>query len=243
MNDSYNVFSTIYDDLTENVNYEVRSDYISDFFITNGVLNGKILDLACGTGSFSLQFRKKGYEVVGVDLSEDMLTVAQSKLGGDCTLIKASMTDYLQPNEYDGIICCLDSFNHIADFDDLQKAFDNCYTNLKENGIFVFDVNTIYKHQFVLADNTLVFDTDDYYLVWDNELLDDRTVRILLDIFVWNGESYDRYNEEFEEYAYSVDELKEMLNNSGFVDVEVYDELTKIPPKDDSERLYFVCKK
>ena len=244
MNKSYNVFSLLYDDLTENVNYKVRSDYISDFLITNGIEEGKILDLACGTGSFSKELLERGYSVVGVDLSEDMLTVAQSKLKkGDFSLIKASMTDYEAPDCFDGIICCLDSINHLTDVKDVQAVFDNCYHSLKENGLFIFDVNTIYKHQQILSDNTFVFDSDDYYMVWDNELISEREVRILLDIFLWNGESYDRYNEEFNEFAYSVSELTELLENAGFSTVETYDDLSLDGYKEKSERIYFVCKK
>ena len=114
---------------------------------------------------------------------------------------------------------------------------------MNNNGLFVFDVNTVYKHNEVLADNTFVFDEEDYYLVWDNEAVDDRTVRILLDMFLFNGENYNRFSEEFEETAYSVEELSTWLKNSGFVNIKVYDELSYDEPKNDSERLYFVCKK
>lgn len=243
MNNSYNVFSILYDDLTENVNYKVRSDYISDFFIKHGIDKGNILDLACGTGSFTKEFLNKGYSLTGVDFSEDMLTVAQTKLKGNYKLIKASMVDYVNENEYDGIICCLDSINHLTELSDVQKTFNNCYLNLKENGLFVFDVNTIYKHQEILANNTFVFDNDDYYLVWDNEAVDEREIRILIDIFLFNGESYDRYSEEFNEYAYSIDELVTMLSNAGFSKVSIYDELSLDKYREDSERLYFVCEK
>ena len=140
-------------------------------------------------------------------------------------------------------ICCLDSINHLNNIDDVQATFKNVYDSLNDNGLFVFDVNTVYKHNEVLADNTFVFDEDDYYLVWDNEAVDDRTVRILLDMFLFNGENYDRFSEEFEETAYSVEELSTLLKNSGFVDIKIYDELSYDEPKNDSERLYFVCKK
>lgn len=243
MNNCYNVFSILYDELTDNVNYKVRSDYISDFFIEKGIEKGKLLDLACGTGSFSKEFLDKGYSVTGVDLSEEMLTVAQSKLDNKCELIKASMTDFVSVDEYDGIICCLDSINHLTEFDDVQRTFDNCYKSLKEKGLFIFDVNTVYKHQSVLADNTFIFDEDNYYLVWDNELINEREVRIILDIFLFNGNNYDRYGEEFCEYAYTVTELIEMLSNSGFKNINAYDELTRNKHKENSERIYFVCEK
>ena len=80
-----------------------------------------------------------------------------------------------------------------------RKCFDCVYNSLDNGGVFVFDVNTVYKHQCILADNTFVFDEEDFFLSWDNEYLGDNTVRILLDFFVFNGSSYDRYSEEFNE--------------------------------------------
>lgn len=243
---SYKFFAGVYDDLTENVDYEVRSDYISDFFAVNGIKSGTIVDLACGTGSFSVRLANMGYAVLGVDLSPEMLSLAENKLSSaNCnySLLNVKMQDFVAREPVDGVMCLLDSINHLTDSKDVKATFDNVYKSLKKGGLFVFDVNTIYKHQNILFDNTFVFDEEDYYLVWDNEPVSDREVRILLDLFAYNGVNYDRYNEEFNEYAYSVDELTEMLTDAGFSDINVYDELTKEPPKPESERLYFVCKK
>lgn len=239
---SYSFFARFYDVLTEDVNYKVRSDYISDFLLAENIKNGTLIDLACGTGSFSVEFAKKGFDVIGVDMSSEMLMIAKSKLDS-ANLICSKMQDFVLENSADSIISCLDSINHLTDINDVQKAFDNAYASLKDNGVFVFDVNTIYKHNEVLANNTFIFDEDNYYIVWDNELVDDREVRILLDFFIYNGDSYDRYSEEFNERAYSIEELQDMLKSSGFHDIKVYDELTTDAPKNDSERLYFVCKK
>ena len=141
----------------------------------------------------------------------------------------------------DCCICSLDSINHLKDISEVRKCFDCVYNSLDNGGVFVFDVNTVYKHQCILADNTFVFDEEDFFLSWDNEYLGDNTVRILLDFFVFNGSSYDRYSEEFNEKAYTVEELKNILDK--FEIIGIYDEMTLEPPKSDSERIYFVCKK
>lgn len=243
---SYQTFAYLYDELTQNVEYEKRCDYILSFFEQNGIKSGTVLDLACGTGSMSIPFMKKGYRIIGVDLSEEMLEIASNRLfeaGNSFSLLKAKMQEFELPKKAEACICCLDSINHLNCIDDVLATFKNVYDSLNNGGLFVFDVNTVYKHNEVLADNTFVFDEDDYYLVWDNEAIDDRTVRILLDMFIFNGESYDRFSEEFEETAYSVEELSSLLNKVGFVDIKVYDELSYDKPKNDSERLYFVCKK
>lgn len=243
---SYQTFAYLYDELTQNVEYEKRCDYILSFFEQNDIKSGTVLDLACGTGSMSIPFMKKGYNIIGVDLSEEMLEIASHRLfeaGNNFSLLKAKMQKFELPEKADACICCLDSINHLNNIDDVLATFKNVYDSLNNNGLFVFDVNTVYKHNEILADNTFVFDEDDCYLVWDNEAVDDRTVRILLDMFILNGESYDRFSEEFEETAYSVEELSSLLNKVGFVDIKVYDELSYDEPKNDSERLYFVCKK
>ncbi len=243
---SYGVFATIYDRLTENVEYEKRACYINDILKSNGIENAKLVDLACGTGSIAYQMLKLGHSVTGVDLSNDMLTVAQSKLwdfGDRVALISADMTAFKPSFKADGVMCLLDSINHLNTREEVIKTFSSVYSYLKDGGVFIFDVNTVYKHREILGDNTFVFDNDDSYLVWDNELLDDRTVRILLDIFIFNGKAYDRYCEEFNETAYYADGIKEMLSAAGFKNIAAYDDLTLDPPRDNSERIYFVCKK
>lgn len=238
---SYNAFADFYDILTENVDYKVRSDYISNFFSRYGNGGKRLLDLACGTGTFSSIFAEKGFDVTGVDLSEEMLTIADNKYQGKVKLVKGNMCSFQFTKKYDYCLCSLDSINHITDYEDVVKCFDCVYNSLNSKGLFVFDVNTVYKHSEILADNAFVYDYEDFFLSWDNEYLDNNIVRILIDIFAYNGKSYDRYSEEFCERAYSIDELKNALNK--FEIIGIYDELTESNPKADSERIYFICKK
>lgn len=243
---SYQTFAYLYDELTQNVEYEKRCNYICSFLNKNNLSSGTVLDLACGTGSFSVLLMNRGFDIVGIDCSEEMLEIASNRLseaGNNFSLMKAKMQNFSLSAKVDAAICCLDSINHLNSLDDVEQTFKNVFSSLNKNGMFIFDVNTIYKHNEVLADNTFVFDEDDYYLVWDNEKEDDRTVRLILDMFIYNGSSYDRYGEEFEETAYSVTELKNALDKAGFSDIKIYDELTFDKPNDKSERIYFVCKK
>lgn len=240
---SYNYFAEIYDDLTQNVDYKVRSDYISDFFNELGVTeNALVLDLACGTGSMAVELIKKGYSVIGVDSSAEMLSAADFKSDGKITLINAEMQNFRLTEPADACICCLDSLNHLESIEEVIKTFENVYNSLKENGLFIFDVNTVYKHNCVLADNTFVFDEKDYFLSWDNELLDNNKVRIILDIFFKDGNHYNRYSEEFTETAFELDLLKSSLLPY-FSVLGVFNELTRELPESKSERVYFVCKR
>ncbi|MDE5605248.1 MAG: class I SAM-dependent methyltransferase [Eubacterium sp.] len=236
----YNYFALHYDELTENVDYKVRSAYISGFFNKYGI--STILDLACGTGTMSLLLKEQGYNVIGIDLSSEMLSIADNKANGAIPFMKAEMQNFKLSEPVDACVCCLDSLNHLDNLKDVGKTFECVYNSLNENGIFIFDVNTIYKHRNVLANNTFVFDEENYFLSWDNELIDDYSVRILLDFFVYNGNSYDRYSEEFTETAFETEALLDSLSPY-FEVLGIYDDLTFDKPKTDSERLYFVCKR
>ena len=152
---SYNTFAKFYDKLTENVEYKKRADYISSFFKKYADKCDTVLDLACGTGSVSEYLSDLGYNVIGLDLSDEMLTVASSKQIKNTMFIKGDMTDFELPHKVDCCVCSLDSINHLKDIVEVKKCFDCVYNSLNDGGVFVFDVNTVYKHKNVLGNNTL----------------------------------------------------------------------------------------
>ena len=238
---SYNTFAQFYDRLTENVDYEVRSNYISDFFCEYGNGGRRVLDLACGTGSIAQNLADKGYDIIGIDLSEEMLTLAKEKCP-ESIFIKADMTDFALPEKVDFCLCSLDAVNHLTELEQVMNCFECVNNSLNNGGLFVFDVNTLFKHREVLADNTFIYDEEDFFLSWDNNYTDDDIVEIYLDFFIFNGKNYDRFSERFKEKAYSTDALIKALGDD-FEIIGIYDELTLNTPEDDSERLYFVCKK
>ncbi len=239
---SYNYFAQLYDDLTNNVEYEKRTEYILNIFNEHGINSGTVLDLACGTGTMSLIVKNNGFDVIGVDLSEDMLSVADNKSNGSIRLVRAPMQEFDLGKTVDACMCNLDSINHLNNIEEVKNTFNCVYNSLKKNGIFVFDVNTVYKHNNILANNSFIFDEEDFFLAWDNELNKDNVIKIFIDIFAYNGINYDRYSETFTEKAYEVDELKSALEP--YFDVlDVFDDVSREKPKNDSERLYFVCKR
>lgn len=238
---SYNIFAEFYDDLTQNVEYEKIAKYVSSFFKKYYPSGKTVLDLACGTGTLSKLLNEEGYNIVGIDLSDDMLCIASTKSVDNASFIKGDISSFALPQKVDYCVCSLDSINHLKSIEQVGECFNCVYNSLVDGGIFVFDVNTVYKHKNVLNDNTFVFDEENFFLSWDNEYLGENTVRILLDFFVFNGVNYDRFSEEFCEKAYEISELENKLNK--FKILGVYDELTLTEPKNDSERIYFVCKK
>lgn len=238
---SYNIFAEFYDDLTQNVEYEKIAKYVSSFFKKYYPSGKTVLDLACGTGTLSKLLNEEGYNIIGIDLSDDMLCIASSKSVDNASFIKGDISSFALPQKVDYCVCSLDSINHLKSIEQVGECFNCVYNSLVDGGIFVFDVNTVYKHKNVLNDNTFVFDEENFFLSWDNEYLGENTVRILLDFFVFNGVNYDRFSEEFCEKAYEISEIENKLNK--FKILGVYDELNLTGPKNDSERIYFVCKK
>lgn len=244
----YGSFSYYYDKLTDNAEYSRRCDYITDLLAENSVSEGILLDLACGTGTMSQLFSEKGFDVIGVDASEEMLSLAMEKnfeKDGSVLYLCQDMAELDLYGTINCAVCTLDSINHVTDGKKVKSAFEKVGLFMEKGGVFVFDVNTEYKHRSILADNTFVYDVEDVYCVWQNTL-DKETARvhIELDIFVKDeNDSYFRVEEEFDEVVYSHEELEAYLKKSGFEILGVYDEFTKSPLKPDSQRAVYVCKK
>ena len=216
----YGDFAYYYDSLTHNVEYEKRAEYIYGLLAENGVGKGILLDLACGTGTLSLLLEKKGFDVLGVDASEDMLSVAQEKkMSGNSNAIFLcqKMQDLDLFGTIDAAVCTLDSINHVTDENDVKEILRKVALFMNDGGIFIFDVNTLYKHREILANNTFVYDTEEVFCVWQNTLCEDNVVEIDLDFFELDEDgAYIRSSESFCEKAYPHEKIVEMLENAGF---------------------------
>ncbi len=245
--ESYSQFASVYDRLMLDVDYKKRTAYLLKLFEKYGKAPTLLLDLACGTGGFSNQMALKGIEVIGADMSEEMLSAAKENsadLGLDVLYLCQKAEELNLYGTVDGAICCLDSINHITNSKNLQKAFDKVSLFLEKDCLFIFDVNTVYKHKQILADNTFVFEEDNVYCVWQNSFNEDTlTTDISLDFFVEENGVYNRFCEDFSERAYTDRELCVMLQNSGFEIINIFDDLTENPPTPNCERKIFVVKK
>lgn len=243
---SYEAFAHVYDDLTDDVSYPGRAAYFDSLVQQHGGKRGILLDLACGTGSLSEEFSRLGYDVIGVDSSEEMLSVAMNKRvesGADITYLCQQMQELDLYGTIDTAVCALDSLNHLVDPEQLYRALSRVSLFLEPDGLFLFDVNTPYKHREVLGNNIFVYDYDDIYLVWKNTLLEDDVISIELDIFEQEGDVYIRTGESFCERAYSKDQISELLSRAGLEIVGLYHEDSVEPPQPHSERVVYVTRK
>ena len=246
---SYGVFSEFYDALTANVSYDTVSQVLSSLLTRYGKSRGLLLDLACGTGSVSVRLAKKGYEVIGVDLSPEMLSEAQNKAysaGQNILFLCQDMTALDLYGTVDAAVCTLDGLCHLPDEESVQAALRKVSLFMNPGGVFLFDVNSVYKHRAVLGNNTFVYDTDDVYCVWQNTLLSDGvTVQMDLDFFepISDAGDYVRQSERFTERAYPRETLEAMLKKAGFTVLDVFDGYSEKPAHDTSERLLFAVRK
>ena len=242
----YNSFSEYYDALMQNVGYKERCDYIMEVFERLGHDMGLSLDLACGTGSLTVELKKRGVDIYGIDASYDMLSHAREKAEEndvDILFLCQKMQSIDLYGTIDTCVCTLDSINHLTKETDVQKTFDRVSLFMNKGGYFLFDANTIYKHEKVLSDNTFVYDTDDVFCVWQNSLKENCVVDIELDFFEREGKVYYRTEEKFSERAYSTEQMRIMLEKAGFEVVSLYGDMTFDAPKEDEQRIIYIAKK
>lgn len=243
----YNSFSKYYDVLMCDVDYKARCEYLYSLFCRFAKPPHLLLDLACGTGNISNEFSKKGVSVIGVDMSEEMLSVAQEKsrkLGTDVMYICQSAENLDLYGTVDGAVCCLDSLNHITDYSVFCEVFVKVSLFLEKNALFIFDMNTVYKHEIVLADNTFVVENGDVYCIWQNSYSPaEKTTDITLDFFSKSGDNYVRSTDSFSERAYRIEEIKKACEKAGLKVEAVFGDMTEKGPKEDEERIIIVARK
>lgn len=244
---SYDDFSVCYDRFTEDVDYLSRTKRLIELFERYDRKPTLLLDLACGTGGFTFELANAGIDVIGVDRSAGMLAAAKAKQPPEAQnplFLNQSAEELELYGTVDGAVCMLDSLNHITDYNVLCKAIERVALFLEKDRLFIFDVNTLYKHETVLGDNIFVRETDDAFCVWQNEYQGDGLVDIYLDFFVNLPDGlYDRFCENFSEQAYTEKQLEKALNLAGLDIVEVFDDLTDNAPTNDTERMTYIVRK
>ena len=245
---NYDRFAEVYDRLMDDVDYKARTDYLLSLFEKHDRRPTLLLDLACGTGELSSELSRRGFEVIGTDASPEMLAVAQMKAANDGENI-LFLCQRMQETDLYGtvgaIVCTLDSINHLSSLEELNETFSRLKNFIDIGGIMIFDVNTPYKHKYVLGNNTFVYDEPGVFCVWQNTLYsDEKTVGINLDFFIKeNGGKYSRRSESFKERAFSREELTAAFTDASFSLEAVYKENSFLSPDETTEREIYVIKR
>lgn len=242
----YDIFAAYYDQLTGNVDYEARAQYF-DRLIRSVLVPADraiLLDLGCGTGSLSICMDQLGYDVIGVDGSAGMLSVALSKTASKIRWICQDFASLDLYGTVDVTVCALDCLNHITKYELLKKSFERVSLFTRQGGLFLFDVNTPYKHREVLGNNTFVYDLDELYCVWQNATdIKTLTTDIALDFFVAQGKNYLRQSEQFSERCWTPTQLEQLLRETGFTLLAVYAGDSERPLGERDERAVFLAQK
>ncbi len=243
---AYHNLAASYDRLTGDVDYEKILAFYQQILDREGVKPRTAVDLACGTGSVALLLARQGLQVVGVDLSEDMLTVAAQK-AQEAQIYIQYVCQPLQklhlPRGVDLAVCALDGLDYILDPGDCAAAIRRVYKALNPGGIFIFDVNTPEKLRS-MDDQIFLDEDEDVYCVWRGEF-DERTniCSYGMDLFQRQGKHWQRSFEEHREYAYTRQQLKEFLKAAGFTNICVYADGLLQPPSEREQRIYFSARK
>jgi len=244
--DAYHNLAFSYDRLTSDVDYDATVDFYFQILEREGLRPRTAVDLACGTGSVAAILAERGLRVTGVDLSEEMLTVAVSKtshLENKPLFVCQPLQELRLPRGVDLAVCALDSLDYITNPADCQRAIARIYRALNPGGIFIFDVNTPEKLRAM--DGQVFLDEDeDVYCVWRGEFDEEANICSYgMDLFQRSGDLWRRSFEEHREYAYSQQQLTTYLKNAGFTHIEVYADRKFEAPAEGEQRIYFKARK
>lgn len=244
---AYKALALVYDRLTEDVAYERWADYIERQFRRSGKEIHTVLDLACGTGSLSVALANRGYEVIAADASEEMLAVAQEK-GRQVTGIAPVFLHQAIENldlygTIDACVCCLDSLNYIPE-QTLWQGIQKVHLFLEPGGLFLFDVRPPWALK-AMDGQTFFDEREDVFCIWRAEYEARwKRCRFWMDLFQLEPSGlWSRSMEEHVEYAHTMQELVQMLEQAGFIQIQQFGNLKLRPPKEGEDRIFFTARK
>ena len=245
--EAYTSFAQVYDLFQDNIPYEEWADYLKSLLNEYGVKDGLVLDLGCGTGSITELLAKAGYDMIGVDNSEDMLEIAMDKRGRsglDILYLLQDMREFELYGTVRAVICLCDSLNYLLEEDDLLTTFKLVNNYLDPNGLFIFDFNTVYKYETVIGDSTIAENREDCSFIWENYYTaEDQINEYDLTIFVKQQKDlFRKFTETHLQRGYTLETMKRLVEQSGLIFVEALDADTHGSVTETSERIYVIAR-
>ena len=249
--DSYLSFSYVYDLFMDNVPYDTWAKNARNLLYDYGVKDGVVVDLGCGTGQMTKRLADAGFTMIGMDLSEDMLTIANEKRQpGDILYTLQDMREFELHGTVKSFVSFCDSLNYIPSEEDLLEVFQRVNHYLEKGGIFLFDMNTPYKYEELLKDNTFAETREEGSFIWENEYdpktqnnIYDLTLYIKKDVLYQDGcEDFEQFFETHVQHCFTVEKVEELLKKAGLLFIECIDADTLEAPTKQSERVYFIAK-
>ncbi|MCK2016809.1 class I SAM-dependent DNA methyltransferase [Peribacillus frigoritolerans] len=244
---TYERFAYVYDELMKDAPYEKWLMILTAKLEQYGIGGRKVLDLACGTGEMTVELAQHGFEVTGVDLSDEMLLVANEKavkLGLSIPLFQQNMAELEGLGQFDCVTIFCDSLNYLRDEEDIVKTFSRVHEHLKDGGLFMFDIHSLYKMEEIFSDHTFAVNGEEVSYIWDCFPGEEPySVEHDLSFFVRDDESglYDRFDELHYQRTYPVEQYKKWLEQAGFTVSEILADLEEAPLVTETERILFVA--
>jgi len=243
----YGDFASIYDNFIE-APYEQWAQYIEEIWRKHGVAPKMVLDLACGTGSLTHIMAAKGYDMIGVDVSPEMLAIARAKGNVDSQILflQQDMREFELYGTVDAVVCVCDGINYLTEPADLDRVLALVRNYLNPGGLFIFDINSPYKYENILAENTFAHTDETAAYIWENFYdANERINEYDMTFFVADGGGcyYRRFEETHVQRAYSIEEIKSALESADLEYLAHYAELTLDSPEADCQRIFFVTRK
>lgn len=244
--DSYSELANCYDIFMDNIPYDEWLTYILEKFEKYNVPKELVLDLGCGTGTLTEMLADCGYDMIGVDSSEEMLQQAIEKRdesGHEILYLLQDMREFELYGTVRAIVSICDSINYLLEDEDVLETFRLVNNYLDPDGIFIFDFNTVYKYKEIIGDTTIAENRENYSFIWDNYFHEDEHINEYeLTIFSKEGELYKKTNETHYQRGYTVDEMVEFIKAAGMEVLEVTDAETNEMVTETSERVHIIAK-
>lgn len=245
--EAYGRFAGVYDIFMDNVNYGEWTDYIIEALVQDGIKDGLVLELGCGTGTVTEMLADAGYDMIGIDNSEEMLAEAMEKRAGsghDILYLLQDMQDFELYGTVRAVVSVCDSMNYVTEPEDLEYVFALVNNYLDPGGLFIFDMNTVYKYQEMIGDSTIAENREEGSFIWENTYDEESGINeYALTLFLPDADGrYEKVEEVHYQRAYPLEQIKTLLQSSGLKLLAVYDAYTRDAPRADSGRLTFIAK-
>lgn len=242
--EAYSGFAEVYDLFMDNVPYEEWCGYLTGLLKEYGIGGGLVLDLGCGTGKMTRLLAGAGYDMIGVDSSEEMLSIARSAPGRGILYLLQDMCEFELFGTVRAVVSVCDSLNYLLEEEELRQVFSLVNNYLDPGGIFIFDLNTLYKYRELLGETTICENREEGSFIWENDY-DEATGINAYDLTFYVREEsglYRRFEETHFQRAYPLETVKRLLAEAGMEFLAAYDAYTSEPVSGESGRVSIVAR-
>ncbi|MBS7302911.1 MAG: class I SAM-dependent methyltransferase [Lachnospiraceae bacterium] len=244
--EAYTDFALVYDELMDNTPYEVWCEQITAVLAGNGIEKELILDLGCGTGVLTELLARKGYDMIGIDLSQEMLNRAIEKRDASklpILYLQQDMREFELYGTVKAVVSVCDSLNYLLEDEDVIQTFRLVNNYLDPQGLFIFDFNTVYKYKEVIGDATIAENREDCSFIWENYYHEQEKINEYeITFFIKEGEFYRRFEETHFQRGYTVEEMQDFLLKAGLEFISMKDADTFLDVTDESERVCMIAR-